>query len=77
MKSEWEYMAIDDLFELHEQMQEVLRGKLKAKKVELDRRLRQLNQRSKLMEKPSLRGLVMALGHCGFALQLLPLVSNL
>ena len=49
MKSEWEYMAIDDLFELHEQMQDVLSAKLKAKKVELERRLRQLNRQSKLM----------------------------
>lgn len=50
MQSEWEFMAIDDLFGLHEQMHEVLRGKLKAKKVELERRLRHLSQRSELME---------------------------
>jgi hypothetical protein len=51
MKGEWESMAIDDLFELHEQLQEVLTEKLKAKKVELERRLGQLNQRSKLTER--------------------------
>ena len=50
MNGEWESVAIDDLFELHEQMQEVLRGKLKAKKVELARRLRQLDHQSKLMD---------------------------
>ena len=59
MKSEWEFMTVDDLFALREQMQEVLSAKLKAKKVELDRRLQALNQQSKLMEsmKPSLTGL--------------------
>jgi hypothetical protein len=51
MKGEWESMAIDDLFELHEKLQEVLTEKLKAKKVELERRLGQLNQRSKLTER--------------------------
>jgi hypothetical protein len=79
MKGEWESMAIDDLFALHEQMQEILSAKLKSKKVELERRLQQLNQQSKLMErvKPSLPGLLVTAGHCGFAWQLLPLVSNL
>ena len=77
MKSEWESMDIEHLFELREQLQGVLKEKLRAKKVELERRLRQLNQHSKLMEKPSLPGLVTTLGHCGFAWQLLPLVSNL
>ena len=38
MKSEWESMAIDKLFALREQMQEVLSAKLKAKKGELERR---------------------------------------
>ena len=33
MKGEWECMAIDDLFELHEQIAEVLSEKLRAKKV--------------------------------------------
>jgi hypothetical protein len=75
MKSEWESMTIDDLFALREQMQKVLSAKLKAKKVELERRLRQLNQQSKLIEtvKPGLIGLLMSLGHW----KLLPLVSSL
>ena len=76
MKSEWESMAIDDLFELYGQIEEVLRAKVQAKKAELESRLRTLNQRSKRMEKPSLPGLVAAL-YSGFAWQLLPLVSNL
>ncbi len=50
MKSEWESMAIDDLFELHGQIEEVLKGKLRAKKVELESRLRTLNQRSTFKE---------------------------
>jgi hypothetical protein len=79
MQSEWESMTIDDLFALREQMQEVLSAKLKGKKVELERRLRQLNQQSKLIEtvKPGLSGLLMTFGHCGCAWKLLPLVSNL
>ena len=57
MKSEWESMTIDDLFALHEQMQEVLSAKLSAKKVELERRLQQLNQQSRVLDtgKPDLR----------------------
>jgi len=43
-----ESMTIDDLFALREQMQEVLNAKLEAKKVELERRLQQLNQPSKV-----------------------------
>jgi len=72
-------MTIDDLFALCEQMQEVLSSKLKVKKVELERRLQQLNQQSNLIErvKPGLPGLLMSVGHCGFAWKLLPLVSNL
>ena len=79
MQSEWECMTIDDLFALREQMQEVLSAKLKAKKVDLERRLQALNQQSKLIEtvKPGLTGLLMSLGHCGCAWKLLPLVSNL
>lgn len=51
-------MTIDDLFALREQMHDVLSAKLKAKKVELERRLKQLNQQSKLIEtvKPGLPG---------------------
>jgi len=79
MKGEWESMTIDDLFALREQMQEVLSAKLKAKKVELERRLQQLNQQSKLIEtvKPGLSGLMLSFGHCGCAWKFLPLVSNL
>jgi len=50
MKSDWEVQweswTIDELFALREQMQDVLSAKLKAKKVELERRLRIINQRS-------------------------------
>ena len=41
-KSNWESMTIDDLFALREQVQEVLRERLKAKQAELDRRLQAL-----------------------------------
>ena len=72
-------MTIDDLFALREQMHEVLSATLKAKKLELERRLQQLNQQSKLIEtvKPGLQGLLLSFGHCGCAWKLLPLVSNL
>ena len=43
MKSEWELMTIDELFELRELMQEVLSAKLQAKKAELESRLQMLN----------------------------------
>jgi hypothetical protein len=39
-------MTIDELFALRELMQDVLNEKLKAKKVELERRLQELNQPS-------------------------------
>jgi hypothetical protein len=45
-KSDWESMTIDDLFALREQVQEILRARLKAKKAELDRRLRALARSS-------------------------------
>ena len=38
----WESMTIDDLSVLREQVQEILRERLKAKQAELDRRLRAL-----------------------------------
>ena len=41
-KSDWESMTIDDLFALREQVQAILREKLKAKQAELDRRLQAL-----------------------------------
>jgi hypothetical protein len=43
-------MTIDELFALREQMQEVLGAKLKAKKIELERRLQTLNQPSSDVE---------------------------
>ena len=43
MNSEWESMTIDELFRLRELMQDVLSERLKAKKVELERRLQKLN----------------------------------
>ena len=79
MKSEWESMTIDDLFALREQMHEVLSAKLRAKKGELERRLQQLNQQSKLIEtvKPGLPRLLMTIGHCGLAWKFLPFLSGL
>lgn len=50
MKTEWESMTIDELFALREQMQEVLSAKLKAKKVELERRLQTLDRLSSDVE---------------------------
>ena len=44
MRREWESMSIDELFALRELMQEVLSEKLLAKKAELERRLRTLDQ---------------------------------
>lgn len=43
MNSEWESMTFDELFRLRELMQDVLSERLKAKKVELERRLQILN----------------------------------
>jgi hypothetical protein len=54
-KSQWESMTIDELFVLREQMQEVLSARLKAKKVELKRRLQALNQLSSDIELPDLK----------------------
>ena len=57
MKSEWESMTTDDLFASHEQMVAVLRARLVARKAALERRLRQLNQQSRVLDtgKPDLR----------------------
>jgi len=49
--SNLESMTIDELFALREQIQGILSDKLKAKKVQLEHRLRQLNQQSKLMDR--------------------------
>ena len=43
MPSEWESMSIEELFELHQQIQLVLREKLIAKKKLLENRLRRIN----------------------------------
>ena len=51
----WESMNIDDLFVLREQVQEILRERLKAKQAELDRRLNALAPASTDVE--STRGL--------------------
>ena len=79
MNSEWESMAIDDMLALRELMQEVLSEKLIARKAALERRLQSLNQQPRVVKtvKPGRRTLLVAFGHCGFAWQLLPLVSNL
>ena len=45
-KSQWEFMTIDELFELRELMQDVLSERLKARKAEIERRLQILNQPS-------------------------------
>ena len=42
-KSQWESMTIDELIALREQMQEVLSERLKAKKADIERRLKALN----------------------------------
>ena len=38
-KSDWESMTIDDLFVLREEVQEILRERLKARQAELEHRL--------------------------------------
>jgi hypothetical protein len=68
MQSEWESMTIDDLFALRERMQEVLSAKLKAKKVDLERRLQQLSQQSKMV-KAGLPTLLMTFGSVGRCLE--------
>jgi hypothetical protein len=52
MKSKWESMSIDELFALRELMQDVLSGKLRAKKAVLERRLQALGQLSSDPAKP-------------------------
>lgn len=44
MLDSWESMSSDELFELHQMMQSVLREKLIAKKEWLEARMRQLNR---------------------------------
>ena len=45
-KSQWESMTIDELFELRELMQDVLSERLKARKAEIERKLKMLDQPS-------------------------------
>jgi len=69
MKDEWQSMAIEDLFALHEQMVNVLKAKLFARNTELERRLLMLGRQPKLLGtvKSSPLGLSMAVEvslHC-------------
>jgi hypothetical protein len=49
---DWQSMTIDDLLALREEVQETLRERLKAKRAELDRRLRSLGAASVAVESP-------------------------
>ena len=49
-RSQWEFMTIDELFALREQMQEILSARLKARKVELESQLQTLSQRSSVIK---------------------------
>jgi hypothetical protein len=49
-KQNWESMTIDDLLALREQVQEILRARVKAKQAELDRLLRVLAPASTAIE---------------------------
>ena len=42
----WQTMTIDELFEVHELMQDVLIERLKAKKAKIESQLKMLNQPS-------------------------------
>ena len=53
MQSEWEYLSSDELFELHQAMQSVLREKLIAKRKMLEDQLHRLNQGSDIRLKDS------------------------
>jgi hypothetical protein len=50
LSDDWESMTIDELFELRELMQDVLSERLKARKAELEQRLRTVIQRSSDVE---------------------------
>jgi len=43
LSDEWKSMTIEELFELRELMQDVLSERLKAKKAEIEKRLKILN----------------------------------
>jgi hypothetical protein len=53
MLSGWERLSSDELFELHQEMQSVLREKLIAKRKMLEDQLRRLNQGSDIRLKDS------------------------
>jgi hypothetical protein len=53
MLHEWESLSSDELFELHQAIQSVLREKLIVKRQMLEARLRQLNQQSEIRLKGS------------------------
>jgi hypothetical protein len=68
MKSEWESMSIDELFALREQMHVILSARLKARKIEIERRLQQLGQQSKAA-KSGLPALLMTFGSVRYCLE--------
>jgi hypothetical protein len=78
MKSEWQRMTVDELFDLHELMSAVLKKKLITQKDVLERRLQKLNQWSKLLPtiKPNLQDNLMMLVFCSYAWKLLPLLAS-
>ena len=47
LSDDWESMTIDELFELRELMQDVLSERLKARKAEIQRKLKMLDQPTK------------------------------
>jgi hypothetical protein len=79
MKSEWQMMTVDELFDLHELMSAALKKKLITQKALLERRLQKLNQQSKLLPtiKPDLQKNLMVFGSCSCAWKLLPLLASL
>ena len=79
MKSEWQMMTVDELFDLQVLMSDVLKRKMITKRTELKRRLERLNQQSKLLPiiKPDLQKNLMMFGSCSCAWKLLPLLASL
>ena len=49
LSDNWESMTIDELFELRELMQDVLSERLKARKAEIERKLKMLDQPSNVV----------------------------
>jgi hypothetical protein len=79
MKSEWQRMTVDELFDLHELMSAVLKRKLITEKAVLERRLEKLNQQLKLLPiiKLDLQKNLLMFGSCSCAWKLLPLLASL